>query len=111
MKTHGLKTLPVYFDAVDSGAKTFEIRNNDRDFQTGDWLELREFDPQLVTVPAPWSPPGMPQEPSHDGYTGRVLKASVTYVFHDTWENFGLKKGYVVLGLMVTRDMQKELAK
>lgn len=37
---HRLKTIDRYFDAIASGAKTFEVRKNDRAFQTGDILEL-----------------------------------------------------------------------
>ena len=44
MTTHKLKTLPHYFDAVWSGRKTFEIRFDDRGYQTGDTVALREFD-------------------------------------------------------------------
>lgn len=62
MKTHDLKIWPVYFDAVASGDKTFEFRRNDRDFQHGDILHLREYDP--VT----------------EEYTGRDLHVLVTYI-------------------------------
>lgn len=38
---HELKTLPVYFEAVLNGDKTFEIRDNsDRGFQKGDTVPL-----------------------------------------------------------------------
>lgn len=42
MNTHELKTNPDVFDAVACGAKSFEIRKNDRDFQVGDMLILRK---------------------------------------------------------------------
>lgn len=46
---HELKILPDYFNAVIKGEKTFEIRKNDRPFQTGDMLALNEFDGQYYT--------------------------------------------------------------
>lgn len=42
---HRLKILPQYYRRVQSGEKTFEVRKNDRDFQTGDIVELVYFDP------------------------------------------------------------------
>ena len=43
MKRHELKIWPEYFDPVEAGLKTFEIRKNDRGFAMGDRLLLREF--------------------------------------------------------------------
>lgn len=43
-KTHELKILPQYYAAVAIGTKTFEIRKNDRDYQTGDIVILKEYD-------------------------------------------------------------------
>ena len=40
---HDLKILPEYYDAVDKGVKTYELRFDDRDFAVGDMLILREF--------------------------------------------------------------------
>lgn len=45
MKTHSLKTWPPYFHAIVTGQKTFEVRVNDREFETGDTLQLNEWDP------------------------------------------------------------------
>jgi len=46
MKTHELKTLPIYYQAVVAGLKTFECRYNDRDFQVGDIVFLKEYLPE-----------------------------------------------------------------
>ena len=43
---HELKILPPYFEAVIDGRKTFEIRKDDRGFQAGDTVMLREYDPE-----------------------------------------------------------------
>lgn len=43
-KTHKLKIAPVHFVGVMKGTKTAEFRVNDRNFQLGDILELKEFD-------------------------------------------------------------------
>lgn len=42
---HKLKTWSVFYWDVVVGAKTFDIRINDRNFQVGDELILREYDP------------------------------------------------------------------
>lgn len=43
--THDLKLWPEFFDAVVSGCKTFEVRDNDRGFENGDILHLQEYEP------------------------------------------------------------------
>lgn len=40
MKTHNLKLSVEFCDAVLSGEKTFEVRKNDRGFQTGDLIRF-----------------------------------------------------------------------
>lgn len=73
-KRHELKTWPEYFAKIADGSKTFEIRLNDRDFRVDDFLLLREW------------------EPHQKAYTGRTLRAKVTYL--TTWQQ---KPGYVVM--------------
>ncbi|WP_053766697.1 ASCH/PUA domain-containing protein [Enterococcus hirae] len=74
MKTHELKILPEYFEAVTSGRKQFEIRENDRNFKIGDQLILREW--------------------SKNEYTGDSYKAEITYI-----TDYAQRDGYVVLGI------------
>lgn len=59
---HELKCWPQYFEAIASGVMTFEVRLNDRDFQVGDRLTLRE-----------WYPAGR-------SYTNRNARFEITYV-------------------------------
>jgi len=74
VKTHELKILPEYFEAVTSGRKRFEIRKNDRDYKVGDRLYLREW--------------------NGENFTGDSYKAEVTYI-----TDYEQKYGYVVMGI------------
>ncbi len=80
---HILKTWPVYWERVKSGEKTFEVRKNDRDFQTGDTLQLVRFDPEGDEEAAV---PGT-----------NILMKRITYVLPGG--QHGIEPGYVVLGL------------
>jgi len=53
-KTHQLKIWPEYFNAILKKEKTFEIRKNDRNFQVGDILKLREYDPRTELYTGSW---------------------------------------------------------
>lgn len=84
MTEHELKTVAPYFEAVKSGAKTFEVRKDDRNFQVGDTLVLREW---LNDYGA-----------SGGGYfTCRVCRHTITYKL--AGGQFGIADGYCVLGL------------
>jgi hypothetical protein len=72
-RTHDLKCHPIPFAAVRSGAKPYEIRHNDRDYEVGDSLLLREWDPttglytgafvlRLVTYMTPSGEWGLPED-------------------------------------------------
>lgn len=47
-RVHELKIWPQYYARVANGSKTFEIRHNDRDYQSGDKVILREWDPKPI---------------------------------------------------------------
>jgi hypothetical protein len=65
---HGLKTWPRHFQAIWVGEKAFEFRYDDRHYKVGDILYLKEWVPQLT------------YNENHEGYyTGREIKALVTY--------------------------------
>ena len=78
---HTLKCWPAYFNRLGTNEKTFEVRRNDRDFQAGDVLDIREYDPTTLG----------------GAYTGRTLSRRVSYVLHGG--QFGIKRGYVVMAL------------
>lgn len=77
---HELKILPEYFEAVFMGRKTFEIRQNDRGFKVGDFVELYEYE-------------------LSKGFTGRKLTRQITYIFEGG--QYGLSPGFVCLSLGV----------
>jgi hypothetical protein len=60
-REHELKTWPEYFGAVLDGSKTFEARFDDREFEVGDVLYLREWNPET------------------EAYTGRETRRTVSY--------------------------------
>ncbi len=76
---HELKVWPEYFAGLVSGAKSFEVRRDDRGFAVGQVLRLRE-----------WSADG--------GYSGRELRARVTYLLRGP--AFGVEAGHVVMALV-----------
>jgi hypothetical protein len=78
IKTHELKTIQPYFDECKKGNKKFEFRKNDRNFEVGDEVLLREYDPET------------------DTYSGNAMRAKITYILN---EFGGLGSGYCVLSL------------
>lgn len=85
-RVHILKTWPVYFAALADGRKTYELRRDDRGFEVGDVLRLREWDPRMGTQFGP------------GGYTGREVQRVITHVLRDA-PGFGLADGYALLSL------------
>lgn len=82
MKTHELKIKPEYFRDVVRGIKTFEVRQNDRNFGVGDIITLREFE--------------------NDKFIGNFVNVEIVYILDD--EEY-CKPGYVVLGFKLRLDL------
>lgn len=85
IKKHELKCWPEYFRAIVANEKLFEVRLNDRDFQVGDILQLREWNPDTKT------------------YTGAYISRKVTYILEGMGKlnspSSALRIGYVVMSL------------
>lgn len=82
---HVLKTDPAVFQDVLDGKKTFEIRFNDRGYQVGDLVFLKEtkFTGQQMKSGEP------------PVYTGREIQKRISYVL----SGYGLHEGWVILGI------------
>lgn len=77
MKVHELKCWKEYYQAIVEGTKSFEIRQNDRNFQIGDVLWLREWSNET------------------NMYTGRNCRRRVTYI-----ASFLQQSGVVVMAIV-----------
>lgn len=86
MKTHELKTIHPFFEALWIRDKKFELRKNDRDFQKGDKLKLKEYYPETNT------------------YGRREVKAEIGYIL-EGWQ-YGLEEGYCILSLKYMESIE-----
>ena len=75
---HDLKCWPNYYTAIYEGLKTFEVRKDDRGYQIGDVLLLREWDA------------------FRESYTGRQGRWKVRYLLRD---HHAITSGYVVMAI------------
>ena len=83
MAIHDLKCQPPHFADVAAGRKRVEIRFDDRGYQVGDVLHLREWNKE--------------EDPDQSGYTGRTCDRVVTHCLRDApaW----VPEGYVAMSL------------
>ena len=88
MKIHRVKCIGHWFEQCVTGEKPFEVRKNDRDYKTGDLIELKEFVDRTMT--------------------GRAATFRITSVLF--WRDFpaGLRDDYVVLGLAPVTGLYEE---
>ena len=90
-RTHELKTWPACWDATKRGEKPWEVRVNDRFFQSGDIVKLRRSNPQLRCYETP------------DGGKSNFVQEDGTQEFRIGWilqgGQFGIEPGYCVFSL------------
>lgn len=79
MQTHDLKVWQEYFGLLVSGIKNYELRKNDRNFKSGDYLVLREFDKDA------------------NQYTGNFVHRRIYHVLEGGI--FGLEEGFCILSI------------
>ena len=84
---HELKCIDYLFDSVKDGSKPFDVRKNDRGFQTGDIVELVKIDKDGYYVP----------ENLDNKFSRQTLKRKITFILQGG--QFGIQSGYCVLGL------------
>ena len=89
-KIHKIKLRDKFADDVESGRKNFEIRFNDRGYQTGDLVQFTVVDDMGT----------------HLYIYGELEKKlfEITYVLN----GWGLKDGYVVFGIKEIEEQQGE---
>lgn len=75
---HYLKVWPEFFNPLRTGEKRCEVRKADRNFNVGDRLVLREYDPEAKK------------------YTGRGVCVDITHILDD--ERF-VPEGTVILSI------------
>ncbi len=84
---HELKTLPEHYDAIERSDKTCELRLNDRNYQVGDTLHLRRYEPLIP------------------GYTGQSLRVLVTHILSG---GIWLSPGYVAMSIRLVDEAAVE---
>jgi predicted fused transcriptional regulator/phosphomethylpyrimidine kinase len=85
---HKLKTWPRFWDAVASGEKNFDVRRNDRAFQTGDVLVLEKYNPETRRY-----------ETEGFEINAKIKSVRKRIAFLLQGGQFGIEPGYCVLGL------------
>lgn len=98
MVKHELKTWPAMFEAVWRGDKTFEVRLDDRGYQRGDHVVLREWDRNMLCECASGD-----HATNCPKYSGRRIEARVGHVLASTAPRGSQRgfngNGYVVFSL------------
>jgi hypothetical protein len=81
MIDHTLKTLTPFFEDIENGLKTFEVRINDRNFKVGDRCILLQWNKAM------------------DCHEKGSIEVEITYILEGG--QFGIEEGYIVFGFKV----------
>lgn len=84
---HTLKTAGTAWDAIKRGEKRFEVRRNDRFFQTGDTVRLRRLDENSHSY----------STPAGERFGTMDIDFRIGWMLHGG--QFGIEPGYVVFQL------------
>lgn len=85
-KHHQVKSWPDFYEPILDGRKKFDLRQQDRNYATGDTIEFLEYDDRLGR------------------YTGRKMTKIITFVMEGIGSGAikpvaGLFRGYAILSL------------
>jgi hypothetical protein len=80
---HKLKISPRFYNDIEVNGKRFEIRRDDRGYQVGDIMVLREID--------------------NNTFTGRTIYALVTYIHRNDVQTAFMSDGYIIMGIDIIR--------
>lgn len=79
-KTHELKCWPGFYFDILAEVETAMFRKNDRDYQEGDYLILKLYDPKI------------------EMFEGRSFVRQITHII-DHKAGIGIPEGYVVMSI------------
>src|SRR5690606_9869902 len=82
-RVHHLKILDQYYEDIESGLKTFEVRFNDRNYEVGDIIQFNVINDNKITLKQ------------------TLTKYLITYVLKDI--NY-LKPGYLVMSIIPLKE-------
>lgn len=87
MSEHNIKILKEYWEKIEVGQKTFEIRKNDRDYQVGDILVFKVIN-----------------NIEDNTYFYPDVNFEITYIH----SGLGLEKGYIAMSIIPVSIIKKE---
>lgn len=88
MRVHELKILNDFADSVATGDKQFEIRENDRGYQKGDYIRFQAIDKCRI----------------ENQHVINKRLYEITFVL----SGWGLKNGWVALGIREVKEYEAE---